>query len=138
MTHLIAIRYTTDCLKTDCLLECLSDQFDACLKLLRSLNPRQVCAVLELMQKSCFKLMVYSENNESYAMDIHCQYRNSLSHLRQEARSFWVYLSKYNYGNKYSTQKTLSVQNILPSLLKLNYQPMHHNMKSKFFEGSLH
>ena len=96
------------------------------------------CAAVEHLQNCRLSVVVYSETDTAKALDIFCQFEASVSPSNLEELFFLGHLPKYKKGHNFNTREIIALQNIVLSLLKLNYQPIPHNITTKMSKGSLH
>ena len=95
------------------------------------------CAAIEHLQNCRLSVVVYSETQNTTA-DILCQFEALISQSHPEDLFFLGQLPKYKKGQNNNICEINALQNIALSLLKLNFQPIPHNIISKTSKRSWH
>ncbi len=95
-------------------------------------------AAIEHLQNCRLSVVVYSETHTAEALDIFCQFEASISPSKLEELFFLGHLSNYKKGHNYNIREIIALQNIVHSLLKLNYQSIPYNIPNIMSKGSLH
>ena len=96
------------------------------------------CAVIERIKDCRLSVVVCSASDYTESLDIFCQFEAFISQSHPEDLFFLGHLPKYKKGQNNNIFEINALQNIALSLLKLNFQPVPHNMVSKISKRSWH